>query len=165
VKIYFTNELRRSRYDELLEYLRGQRLWLDSVKDYPDHEQWLNKVDQELKSRIKRALVAFDGRRIIGATIYQKHKQIEHTLEMKNLTVRPEKRGRFIASFLLRNTEIEGVHEFGARRITFDAKKRNAGIRHFAQGIHRYEISEERDIYGLGAGRDVVFVKELTKHS
>ncbi len=158
--IRFTNSLPASRLDETVAYLQGPRLWMPR-DHYPDYDDWLHRVHGELRSERKRAIVAIDNGEIVGAVVYQRHKQDAEALELKNLTVRPDKRGRHLASFLARNMEIEGVRDFpGVRRVLCDAKRGNLPIRLFFLR-HRYVIAGAADLYGLGAGEDLVFEKPL----
>lgn len=161
MKFTFTNNFPISRVDEVVSYILGPRLWILS-RDYPDILNWAEKAHQELKRQSKRVMVALDHNQIIGATVYQCHKQKPGALELKNITVRPEARGRYIASFLLRNTEIEGQRDFGSSHILLDTKATNFAIRFFLTK-HRYQRLEQLDLYRLGAGEDVVYRKDLTR--
>ena len=87
-------------------------------------------------------------------------RQYLDALEIKNLTVRPDKRGRHIASFLMRNAEIEGVREFSVNRIFCDSKLKNYAVRFFLERNH-YRKVQIRDLYGLGSGEDIVYKKEI----
>lgn len=155
----FTNQYSVSRLDEIVSYLLGPRLWIPQ-DDYPDFLDWAHRTHKELKKENKRALIALSNNDIVGVTIYQKHKKHKDCLEIKNLTVRPDQRGRYIASFLLRNTEIEGSREFGLRSVLCDAKAKNLSVRHFLFK-HKYRILDKDDLYGLGAGDDLVYKKDL----
>ena len=157
----FTSERSWQKADEIVDYLRGPRLWVPRV-DYPDLDAWIEKVHAQLKSEAKRALVAFQGGQVVGAVVYQRHVDAPEVLEVKNITVRPDMRGRHIASFLLRNAEIEGAHDFGAREVVADAKVQNLAIRAylFRNG---YRSDDVKDLYGLGAGADVVYRKALPR--
>ncbi len=148
-----------NRTDELVDYLRGPRLWIPH-EHYPDFDDWLERVHVQLKSEEKRALVALSHHSVVGAVIYQKHKTVPGSLEIKNLTVRPDMRGRFIASFLFRNAEVEGAADFDVDSVLIDAKDSNQAIRAllFQQG---YRIQCTEELYGLGAGRDVVYGKRI----
>lgn len=155
----FTNEFAPAQVDEIVGFLMGPRLWIPHG-DYPDFLDWAQKVHAQLKSEAKRAIVALDRGQVVGAAVYQRHKGDAEALELKNLTVRPDKRGRYLASFLVRNAEIEGAREFGARRVVCDAKTGNVGIRLFLER-HRYRVIGRDDLYGKGGGDDLVFRKEL----
>lgn len=155
----FTNEYPIGRIDEIVSYLLGPRLWIQG-NDYPDFLDWANKTYDELKKEQKRALVAIQSNKIVGVTIYQQHKKEKEALEIKNLTVRPDARGRYIASFLLRNSEIEGLRDFKSKYILCDAKENNFAIRGFLLK-HHYRSVTKADLYHLGMGDDIVYKKRL----
>ena len=157
--VRFTNEYSVARLDEITAYLMGPRLWIPHG-DYPDFTDWAQKVYTELKNDTKRALLALQHGVIVGATIYQRHKKYSDAVEIKNLTVRPDMQGRYIASFLLRNTEIEGAREFASRAVYCDAKAHNRAIRSFLFK-HHYRALGKEDLYTLGAGDDVLYRKVL----
>jgi ribosomal protein S18 acetylase RimI-like enzyme len=159
VEFTFTSD-EGKRADEIVDYLRGPRLWIPKL-DYPDFDRWAEAVHAQLKTEAKRAMVALASGVVVGAVIYQRHRTVKHALEIKNLTVRPDMRGRFIASFLLRNAEIEGSADYGVHEALVDAKARNAGIRaHLVR--HGYRVRAVQDLYGLGAGDDVVYGKPIS---
>lgn len=155
----FTNDYPLSRLDEIVSYLLGPRLWIPST-DYPDFLDWADKTWKELKKENKRAVMALSYNRIVGITVYQRHKKYKDALEIKNLTVRPDYRGRHIASFLLKNTEIEGVKEFHSKYILCDAKAKHITIRNFLLK-NRYQIMAKTDLYNLSAGEDLIYRKGL----
>jgi hypothetical protein len=74
--------------------------------------------------------------------------------------VHSEYGGRHLASILLRNAEIEGARDFSSKHVVVDAKASNKAIRLFLLG-HRYRVQETLDLYGLGAGQDLVFKKTV----
>lgn len=153
----FTTEQSTTRADEIIDYIRGPRLWVPRL-DYPDFDRWLEKVHEELKTETKRALLALSANQVIGAIIYQRHRQLPEVVEIKNLTVRPDMRGRCVASFLIRNAEVEGCRDFTAHRVVVDTKARNLAMRSFL--FHcGYTPQQIIDLYGLGAGQDVVYEK------
>lgn len=157
----FTTDYPFSRLDEIVAYLAGPRLWIPKT-DYPDFLDWANRSYEELRTETKRAMLALEGNDIAGITIFQRHKKYKEALEIKNLTVRPESRGRYIASFLLRNTEIEGAREFGSSLILCDAKSKNLSIRTFLFTNH-YSAVQKGDIYGIEGGEDAVYRKRIYK--
>jgi len=155
----FTNEYSNSKIDEIVSYLLGPRLWIPQI-DYPDFFDWADKAHKELKMNNKRALVAFSGSNIVGVTIYQRHKKFKDALEIKNLTVRPDMQGRYIASFLLRNSEVEGARDFHSKYILCDAKAHNYAIRLFLLR-NKYEILSKSDLYSIGSGDDLIYRKNI----
>lgn len=159
MEVTFTTERTWARADEIVDYLRGPRLWIPQA-DYPDFDDWASKVHVQLKSEEKRAVVAFVAGRVAGAIIYQRHRKQADALEIKNVTVRPDVQGRYFASFLLRNAEVEGARDFKVRSVVVDAKARNMGIRQFLIKNGYLPVGIE-DLYGLGVGADVVYTKRL----
>lgn len=155
----FTTDYPTSRIDEIVSYIAGPRLWVPR-SDYPDFDDWASRVDRELRKDLKRAVIATSYHDIVGVIIYQRHKKDRQAVEIRNITVRPDVRGRYLASFLLRNTEIEAIREFQPRRIIVDSKRDNLGIKIFLRK-HHYRISGHADLYGIGAGIDTIYTKEL----
>lgn len=152
-----TNDVGTTRTDEIVSYLSRPRLWIPD-SDYPDFAKWSERTHGQLKSDAKRAMVAIERGNIIGLVLYQKHRDLADTLEVKNISVHPGFRGRCLASVLLRNAEIEGSRDFRTRNVVVDAKASNAGIRFFLLR-HRYLIQDTVDLYKLGSGQDLVFKK------
>ena len=155
----FTTEYPLSRLDEIVSYLLGPRLWIPQT-DYPDFSDWAKKSHQELKKESKRALIALSRQEIVGVAIYQRHKKVKEALEIKNLTVRPDQRGRYIASFLMRNAEIEGARDFKSNQVICDAKASNFAVQSFLIR-HRYSILNQTDLYQMGTGEDLIYQKKL----
>ena len=125
----FTNEQGIARADEVVDYLRGPRLWVPRA-DYPDYDEWLGRVHCQLKSEEKRVMLALDRDAVVGAVVYQRHRADPRLLELKNVSVLPDARGRHVAAFLLRNVELEGARDYpGVVAATVDAK---------AVGIHLF---------------------------
>jgi|SRR3972149_4493325 len=157
----FTNEYSVSKLDEIVSYLLGPRLWIPT-NDYPDFSDWADMAHWELRKERKRALIALSRGNVIGVCIYQRHKKYSDALEIKNLTVRPDLRGRYIASFLLRNTETEGGNELNSHYAICDAKANNFPVKFFLLR-HKYNILGRQDLYELGTGEDCVYKKRLVK--
>ena len=160
VDFLFTTEQTWSRADEVVDYLRRPRLWVPR-SDYPDFEDWLGRTHLQLKSEAKRTILALHGGAIVGAVVYQPHRGAPGLLEIKNITVAPSARGRHVASFLLRNAEIEGNQDYGSHSVVVDTKMRNISMRAF---LHRcgYRVLGVDDLYSLGAGKDVTYSKAIT---
>jgi ribosomal protein S18 acetylase RimI-like enzyme len=155
----FTNEYAPTRIDEIVAFMMGPRLWIPKT-DYPDFLDWAQRMHRELKRESKHAIVALAQGNVVGSVIYQRHKQYTDTLEIKNLTVRPDARGRYIASFLMRNAELEGARELGVQTVVCDAKADNLSVRYFLLK-HHYRIAGRHDLYRLNSGQDCVYRKRL----
>lgn len=154
MNICFTSDLDIKR---VVDFMAGPRLWIPR-SNYPDFTDWLDKSRIEIESGIKRGICCYYDRKLVGTAIYQKHKTIPNFLELKNLTVSPEVGRRFVASFLVRNVESEGRGKF--THIICDAKKDNIVIQKFFAS-NKYKTVASIDLYGLNAGTDNIYLKEL----
>lgn len=157
----FTNDLSQHEIDGVVGLLRSPRLWIPTEADYPAHPEWVDKTVAQLESETKRALLAQHDGVPVGVAIFQRHPERSEILEIRNLSVAPEDQGRFVGSFLLRNTEIEAMVGFpGVKSVLVDTKATNTDMVDFLMN-HGYEIEEFVDLYGLGTGEDVVLSKSL----
>lgn len=150
----FTSDIDKLR---IIRFLAGPRLWMPR-SSYPDYMDWLAKIDREIDSGIKRALSCYSGTKLVGAAVFQRHKTIPQFLEIKNLTIAPEVGRRFVASFLVRNVEAEARDKF--THTICDAKKDNIVMRQFLTS-NKYKAVADLDLYGLKAGTDTVYLKEI----
>lgn len=112
----FTFRQLDSRRDlsELVNFLIKQPL------GYPNYEDWVQRSEHELDSGYKKAVLAFSEGRLVGDLIYQPHKKIPRTREIKNIRVDPEVRRRYFANFMLRQAEVENKEEFDS--LVIDAR-------------------------------------------
>lgn len=150
----FTSDIDKIR---IIKFLAGPRLWIPR-SSYPDYLDWLDKVNFEIEHGIKRALSCYSNKELVGVAVFQRHKTIPKFLELKNLTVMPEISRRFVASFLIRNVEVEAHGQY--THIICDAKKDNIIIHEFLTR-NRYKTVANMDLYGLKAGTDNIYLKEL----
>jgi len=74
---------------------------------YRYYERWVEKMRGELSSGTKHGILAYSNGIVVGDVIFQKHKEINGFLEMKNIRVHPKLRGRNFASFMLKQAELE----------------------------------------------------------
>lgn len=159
MEFVLTTEQTITKADELVDHLRRPRLWVPGT-DYPDYGAWLERVHRQLKDESKRAILALVRGCVIGAVLYQRHKTAPWALELKNVSVAPDLRGRHVASFLLRNAEIEGRADYGSMCAVVDTKASNSAMRRFLSR-NGYRASITTDLYGLGAGEDVLYAKRI----
>jgi len=155
-----TNEKSQKHAEEIVQFLKGPRLYIPETT-YTGYPSWLeNKVHPQLTNGSKMATVCFDRSRVSGVIVYQSHPLISNAAEIRNITVRPTSRGRLLGSFLLRNTEFEAKQFFKAKKIIVDCKLANTAMMQFLLH-HGYLIEEVRDLYNCGDGLDVVMSKKL----
>ncbi|MDB5170433.1 MAG: hypothetical protein JWO35_127 [Candidatus Saccharibacteria bacterium] len=157
----FTNEHRMSDVGNIIGVLEKPRLWVPE-SDYPDYYYWLEKVESELGTQQKRAMLAYAGAVPVGVVLYQKHRTRHNTVEIKNISVSPDQRGRYVGSFLLKNAEVEALNSDypECTSVVVDTKATNTGMVDFLVR-HRYAPAGVTDLYGLGAGDDILFAKTL----
>jgi ribosomal protein S18 acetylase RimI-like enzyme len=156
----FTNEHSSSETGNIVEVLERPRLWIPTQHDYPDFSSWVLKTEARIAEGSTRAMIAYLGTTPAGVVIYQQHETKPETVKVRNISVSPDAQGRYIGSFLLRNTEIEAMkYDFpGCKQIMVDTKQANTRMISFLIG-QGYSISEVSDLYGLEAGLDTVMVK------
>jgi ribosomal protein S18 acetylase RimI-like enzyme len=161
-EFHFTNEHTTKSSGELMQVLRSPRLWIPSKRDYPDFNHWLDKTEAAIAGGTTRAMSARIGTQTVGAVIYKTSCEAPTTLQIKNISLAPDARGRHIASFLVRNVEIEAArHDFPeCGHVTVDTKASNPDMINFLLSAG-YDIDHVEDLYGLGGGLDVVFSKSL----
>ena len=166
VSLKLTNEHTSSEVRKIIDVLRLPSLRLPTEKDYPAHTKWLEKAEAQIQSGKKRAMVAYSGSNPVGVVIYQRHEGQPATLEIKNISVIPEFRGKGIGSLLLRSSETNAVNlDFpGVNHASVDTKASNIKMIRFLTG-RGYEIENIVDLYGLGTGSDAILTKPLRDQS
>lgn len=157
----FTNEHRASEVGNVAAVLGRPRLWIPTGLDYPDHPQWLERAEDQIQTGKKRVMLAYRGVEPIGAVVYQRHEARPTVVEVRNISISPDSRGRYIGSFLLRTTELEAVrHDFpDTASVMVDTKLTNKGMITFLEA-NGYALESITDLYGTGVD-DAVFLKPI----
>lgn len=158
----FTNEHRTSEVGKVIDALRRPRLWIPTTNDYPSHEEWLGKTEADIAAGRKRAMISYYDNEAVAAIVYRRHETLNNVVEIRNISVVPEARGRLIGSFALVNTELEAVrHDFpGTDTLMVDTKISNAEMIGFLEN-HGYSVQEIADLYMQGTELDAVLAKSL----
>lgn len=86
----------------LLDFLRTQEL------NYPEYQRWVERTEYEIWTGYKTGVIAVSNGLIVGDAIWQQHKELPDTREIKNIRIHPSVRERYFASFLLRQAETDG---------------------------------------------------------
>jgi ribosomal protein S18 acetylase RimI-like enzyme len=159
----FTNEHTQSELGNVTDIIERPRLWIPSVVDYPNYYDWTEKVEAEINTGQKRAMLAYSGREAIGTVVYQRHQELTGVVEIKNISVSPDSRGRYVGSFLLRNVELEATNQDYPEcdEVLVDTKVTNGEMISFLLK-HGYKLKEVEDLYDLGTALDAVFYKSLS---
>jgi ribosomal protein S18 acetylase RimI-like enzyme len=158
----FTNDHTSHAASNVIDVLRSPRLWIPTERDYPDYEEWLLKIEAQIATGKKRAMLAHHDGKGVGAIVYGEHATEPKAINIKNISIAPNARGRYIGSFMLRNTEVEAVDtDFaGTENIFVDTKPANSEMLAFL-GSHGYHPVGVTDLYGLGTGPDVILKKSV----
>jgi len=159
----FSNTHSDAQVADIVDVLRQPRLWIPTQKDYPDYTRWLEKTEADIAVGTKRAMAAYMGSEAIGSVLYQQSSTQPETLEIRNISVSPDTRGRYVGAFLLRNAEIEAVgNDFPeVRQYQVDTKATNQEMISFLES-QGYGVTDVTDLYGLGTGLDVVMSKQVS---
>src|SRR3990167_1625745 len=82
---------------KLRGFLLSQALW------YPDYERWVEQVClPDIQTQWKTAFVAYSNGHVVGDIIFQPHKQLPQTREIKNIRIHPRWRRKDLAHFFLK---------------------------------------------------------------
>lgn len=161
--IRFTSQFPTSQINEIVDLVIKPRLWVPNPQIiYPDIYDWAQKVYVELFRQEKFCIVAVSGiYQIAGLIIFQQHKKYQDALEIKHLNVLPQMQNRYIASFLLRNAEVEGKKLFPhLTKCLCDAKAENRIVFNFLLK-HHYLPKAKLDLYDLKSGEDIIYEKMI----
>ncbi len=146
---------------QVVDHLRQPRLWIPTEKDYPMHAAWVEKTEAELVSGSRHALLAKFGRAVAGAIVFRPEPDEPTTVDIRNISINPDFRGRHVAAFTLRNAEfVAREHYPETSQYTVDTKLTNHEMLAFleSQGYTPVEIV---DLYSSGTP-DVVLSKNYT---
>ncbi|MBS3144825.1 GNAT family N-acetyltransferase [Candidatus Woesearchaeota archaeon] len=137
---------------KLRGFLLSQALW------YPDYERWVEQVClPDIQTQWKTAFVAYSNGHVVGDIIFQPHKQLPQTREIKNIRIHPRWRRRDLAHFLLRQVEETDPHSFA--RIMVDADTRVTTMINFLT-VTGYRALFTTALYSQH-NQDTVFAKEF----
>ena len=89
----FSNEHSPTEVSGIVDVLRRPRLYIPTAKDYPNHNDWLEKVEAQMASGSKRAMAAYMGKGAVGAVVYQRMPGNARILEVRNISVADSARG------------------------------------------------------------------------
>jgi len=123
---------------------------------YPNYVDWTGKTEAELLTGIKKGVIAYNNEILAGDIICQPHKDLSgalNVLELKNIRIHPEVRGRRFASFMLRQAEIEFPHDL----VLADARKGQIDMISFLLS-EGYKLIASSNLYEPDVS-DVVMVK------
>lgn len=160
--IRITNEITPSRAGKVMDVLRAPRLWIPTREDYgKGHDTWLQKVESELMTGKRSALLARIGDRSVGTVVWRENPDEDGVIDIRNISINPEAKGRYFGAFMLRNMEYcMRETKPDATLLRVDTKATNRDMLAFLarQG---YETVDSLDLYESGKP-DVVLEKPYT---
>ena len=141
-------------------YLLDQGLW------YPHFDRWVETVCvPDIEQQWKTAILARDrSGDIVGNVVFQAHKELPRTRELKNLRIKDSWRRRDLGHFLLRQAEEEAALVDGQRtfdQILCDCDARAEGVL-WLLAFSGYREIMRRSLYAAES-MDVILVKDFTK--
>jgi ribosomal protein S18 acetylase RimI-like enzyme len=158
-----TNELSPRNLDATANLLIQPRLWIPEG-DYPAHTDWRDKALAEIAAEKKRAMLAYWGNEEVGSVVYQRDPIDPRRVEVRNISIEPKARGRYVASFLLRQVEAEAPIDFpGVDEVVADTKRTNSSILAFAisNGYRIKAITALPSEFAHNGVEDVVLSKKV----
>lgn len=97
---------------------------------YPNYDAWVEGVCiPDINHGWKHAILAYSEGKVIGDIVWQPHKELPRTRELKNMRIDSRLRNRDLGHFLIRQAEEEGKGSF--ERILCDTDAANKGIVQF----------------------------------
>ncbi len=150
---HFTTLRDSHELGDLIAFMHRQDL------GYPRYHEWVDRARTELAAGYKGSILAYSGGRLAGNLVFQPHKTVTSLLEIKNLRIHDQYRGRDFARFMVRQLEVEAQGNYDA--LIGDVREERHQLLVFMQSlgfipIHTISLYEEEK-------REVVIVKFLRR--
>ena len=112
--------------EQVVDYLRCPEVFDSAQNDYPNHEEWIKKTQEELLHGNRQALVGTLGKTIVGATVFLVEQDDPTTVAVRNFSIHPDYRGQQIGTQMLGHLEdtVAAVYP-EVTRVMVDAKASN----------------------------------------
>ena len=136
---------------KLMDFLAKQDL------GYPNYQDWFQRAEYEIYIGYKKPILASFDNYFIGDLIYQPHKELPRTRELKNLRVHHDFRRRDIAHFMLNQAEVNDREEYDM--LICDLHSNELGMRHLLKSMN-YEEIKTTNLYDKNV-EDIVLVKNV----
>ena len=139
----------------LMDFMGKQAL------SYPDYDTWLQKIEPEFYNGSKNAVLAFSDNKLVGDLVYQPHKSLVRSLELKNLRIHPDLRRRDFSHFMLKQIETEARNSGKYDQIISDTRASQEDVLR-AFSFAGYQEIERIALYDSNE-EDVLVVNPLSK--
>lgn len=137
----------------LRDFLLSQNL------GYPNYGDWVDRCIKEIDMGDKDSILAFSQDVLVGDLIFQSHKALPRTLELKNLRIHPMMIRRDFGHFMLKQVEVEARNSGKYDLIMGDIRKEQESIRRLCV-FSGYKELQTISLYDSNH-LDVVVVKDL----
>lgn len=130
--------------------------------NYPAYEKWLERVEAEILAGSKTAALVLSDRIVVGDIVWQMHKELSGTREIKNLRLHPAVRGQYFSKVLLRQAERPHGEKFNS--LILDYREDHPDLADIKRTLvsMNYRIIATVNLYDPNV-RDVVAFKDLDK--
>ena len=96
---------------------------------YVGYHDWIESICiPEIEKGDKNAVIALHDEKIIGNIVWQHHKELPRTVEVKNLRIHPMSRERGLAYFLMKQCEAEIRKEVDIMIADFPSDQTSTGL-------------------------------------
>jgi len=137
----------------------AKQLLLYQSLGYPKYEDWVSLAIGEIHSSYKTCLLGFSDGVPVANFIYQPHKEISLFRELKNLRIMPPWRHRGLASFMIKQAEVEDTENLAG--IVCDVRESETDIIGFLTMLGYQKIAG-LSLYDPNV-KDIVMVKPMAR--
>ena len=127
---------------------------------YPNYEEWVQKSEYEIEKGLKIPILGLSGNELVADLIYQKHKELSNSLEIKNCRVISPLRYRDFARFMFKQVEIEAKRKYDS--IVCDVRSTEIRTIEFLLNINYIPLNK-KPLYDNKL--DIIFFKSLEQRS
>lgn len=142
--------------DSEKDVFRLEGFLLSQSLGYPNYSDWVERSVHEILMGYKQAVLAFSEGRLVGDLVYQPHKELPDTLELKNLRMHPLLRGRGFGYFMIRQAEVENA---GFSQVVCDVRASQIDV------VNLFRHSKYKEVFRAplynSSEEDIVFAKSL----
>lgn len=146
---------------DIRELNRLKGFLLAQSLNYVDYGDWVERCIGEIDIGYKDSILAFSDGVLVGDLIFQPHKSLPRTLELKNLRIHSDIRRRDFGHFMLKQFEVEARNSGRYDLLIGDIRENQESVRRLFvfSGYRELQTVSLYDPNHL----DVVVVKDLTK--
>ena len=143
-------------YRAVIDFLSKQDL------GYPGYQDWVQRAEAELLTGYKNVILGINGNRVVSDVMFQPHKQLGgRVIEVKNIRVDEQLRGRYFAGFMMRQLQTEVSEESDC--ILVDARSSPTDVISMLKSLGYVEVTRT-PLYDTNE-QDVVMTRVFDKRN